>query len=182
MFKASLLLLSIALEISLGLPVASAQSLDENRMIRAAICELEGSKYTIFDKSKRPLQSGQSYVAIEKTPHDSYNLPTSIEVIYQGANQTFQLPTFWTRKGIPFSSCQDLTAWNVFNFGEMIREFYVKAYFIAGEPRPIDNIDDMVKNGQAIPVKIRILCKSDELSDDISVCKEITLMDDIIPL
>ncbi len=86
----------------------------------------------------------------------------------------------WKSLLIPLSSCVSELATHE---DEVIREMYMKLYFIMGDPSEYkDDIDTLIKKGLAIPVKARVLCKSEDFAEDSFACYEMTLTDDIIPL
>lgn len=182
----------------LGLTAHAQQAL-----FRAGVCKHDNKVYTLFsppsDSQPARLKVGVDYMVFLKDAAASAEvLPLTLQGRFDqgsGKEKAFlQFLPYWQQADVPSSACKNspaltsrfspvsLVSFLPFSQDEVLRDFYVKSYFIVGEPRPIDNIESMVKNGTAIPVRVRILCHSEELTEDISMCHQITMMDDIIPL
>jgi len=150
--------------------------------VRNAVCQANNKNYILLTENFVGLTASQNYVILEKNPQAPQKLPRSLEGSFQTGGTDLQFPAFWRPQSIPLSSCKAEEP-KFHLFGEVIREFYVKTYFIAGNSPTInEDIEELVKRGDAIPLKMRVLCKSDDITDDITLCYELTVMDKIIPI
>lgn len=148
-------------------------------MFKNGVCHFNNKDYILYSpKAGGISNSDAAYIVIEKRAGQS-KLPDLTEAKTKKGSPYLQFPPVWHSLQIPLSQCtsQQLPE------NEIIREFYLKTYFIAGEPSELkEDIDTLVKKGLAIPLKVRALCKSDDFSEDISFCYEVTILDDVIPL
>jgi hypothetical protein len=157
----------------------------ETNLIKTAVCRHDSKEYVLLSEQATGLHPGQSYVVLQKNPATPAKLPRVTEGSFQQGDANLQFPKMWRPTEIPLASCSTpLRLFSLFSSGgEIIREFYVKSYFTSEDPKTItEDIDELVKQGRAIPLKVRILCTSDEITDDITLCNEIRILDEIIPI
>ncbi|WP_413291343.1 hypothetical protein [Bdellovibrio sp. HCB337] len=168
-----------ALSILFCVQMASADMV----MIRNAVCRHDNKNYILLVEQKAVgLVANQEYIIMEKDTADTQKMPRTLQGSFPTGGADLIFPSFWRPTSIPLNSCQAETP-KLHLFSEVIREFYVKTYFLAGDPRAIqEDIEDLVKRGDAIPLKMRVLCKSDDFTDDITLCHELTLLDKLIPI
>ncbi len=151
-------------------------------LLRNAVCHFNNKSYILLAETHKGLVAEQNYIILEKDLQNPQKMARSLQGSFTKASADLKFPGFWRPTSIPLSSCLT-TEFKLHWFDEVIREFYTKAYFIAGDPKDItEDIEELVKRGDAIPFKLRILCKSDEITDDITFCSEITLLDKYIPI
>jgi hypothetical protein len=148
----------------------------ETKMQRVALCQVENKNYSLLR-----MPGENDLMVLESDPRQPQKIARTTVASPSASGNRFDLPPYWRPQTLPASACKK-TLQRRASLDEVIREFYVQSYFITGDPRPIEDIDELVRKGEAIPVKIRILCKSDELTDDVTLCNEVTLMDQRIPV
>lgn len=154
----------------------------EIKVVRNAVCHFDNKDYILYTENFVGLVANQPYVIFEKNLLSPEKLPRTLEGSFKEGAKDLELPTFWRPLSIPLSSCRQTEA-KIKTFDEVIREFYVKTYLIYGDLRPImEDIEELVKTGDAIALKLRILCKSDDFTDDLTLCNEITILDKVIPI
>lgn len=159
----------------------------ETSMVRNAVCKHENKVYSLLSERNVGLKANNTYTVVEKTPNAPLaDLP---RMTIGHLKQDIQLPKHWRPTTIPLTACEETkeparSPVIKINFGgSMIREFYAKVYFLTAnfENSPID-IEELVKSGDAIPLKVRLLCTSSEIAEDITMCESVKLMDEVIPI
>lgn len=151
-------------------------------LVRNAVCHYNNKSYILLAETNKGLVPNQDYVILEKDLQNPQKMARSLQGSFAVGSSALNFPLFWRPTSIPLNSCQT-SIFKLYLFDEVIREFYAKVYFIPGDPRTIsEDIEDLVKRGDALPFKLRVLCKSDDFTDDITFCTEITILEKYIPI
>src|SRR5687768_8583308 len=102
------------------------------KLVRNAICHHENKNYILLHEKAIGLVANQQYVILEKDLVNTQKMPRSLSGSFQTGGQNLVFPQFWRPTMIPLSSCQ--ASMPMFHlFSEVIREFYVKTYFMTGD-------------------------------------------------
>jgi len=151
-------------------------------MVRNAVCHFNNKSYILLTEAYVGLVAEQEYILLEKDLLNPQKMPRSLRASFTAESSDLQFPPFWRPTSIPLSSCQ-ATPFQPNLFDEVIREFYAKVYFMVNDPENMtEDIEELVKRGEAFPFKLRVLCKSDDIIDDITFCHEITVFEKYIPV
>lgn len=155
----------------------------DTKFIKNATCRFQGKNYVLLHEQSVGLRPNVTYAILEKDTQTPQKMARTLQGSFQAGSKDLQFPLFWRPTSIPLSTCSQSTRSFHIYAGDVIREFYVKTYFISGDPRSVtEDIEVLVKRGEAIPLKVRVICKSDELTDDVTLCNEVTIVDKIIPI
>lgn len=178
------LLLAFISFLSFSIP---AQAELETRQV--ALCKTPSATYGLYQEKGKLLVDGSELTVIssEVSPKTGLNLSTS--GVYRAQSGEFQLPSYWRPKSLKISDCQlNVALLSGAPLGlrlAMRRDvvMYIQLYFIYGDPTPDVDLEDLIRRGEAIPLKAHILCRNldDENSGPLG-CKEIVILDKIIPL
>jgi hypothetical protein len=58
----------------------------------------------------------------------------------------------------------------------------IQAFFIEGDPSPDVELDQLLKEGKAIPLRLNIICSTNEPTAGVTGCERVRILDKIIPI
>ncbi len=144
-------------------------------------CSQDGIELGIFLEEGQTLGEGSelSVVSSQKAADTGLNLMTS-GVLRQRAGK-IELAASWKPSTIDFSNCRFVRPVS----SPILRDYYmyVQTYFISAASYPPKDLDDLIRRGEAIPLKIHLICRSDAATAPSPVaCRKIVIHEQIIPV
>lgn len=157
----------------------------ETETVLAGRCHTERGDFSLFLTAGDSLSEGVNLSVISSEISSVTGLNLTTAGVYRPSRGQVELPTYWRPQILPISACQMTTASAPPRALRAMHDvpMYIQLYFIAGDPSPDVDLDELVKNHQAIPLKAHIICRTDELNASSPLaCRRVRFLDEIIPI
>jgi hypothetical protein len=170
---------------------------DEVNLTRVKECHSGAKDFSVYKQTDGDLKDGDSVTVFTSDLDAVTGLHRTTSGIWRSDLKIIELPTYWNPKAIPLQHCQDGSqAQSISRFVRSLTQIktydavrmYVVAYFIVGEPRDDMDLDEMVRDCQAFPLKLSIICETDDRlrvktePPDPMACRRVRILDKIIPV
>lgn len=162
--------------------VAIASRVDAQSLtVKVASCQSSSEKFSLYSAKQKPL-AGAQLVAISSHLSPS-GLNDSVSAVFNEKEKRFDLSEFWPIRQLSFSDCQFV---NPNQFREITEtQMRIQSYFVSASNYPLPpntSLEDLIAQGDAIPLQVDILCRSFGKPDSALACDEIRFMNQIIPI
>ncbi len=160
----------------------------ETRTMRVGSCHTKTADFSLYLEAGKKLTDGAllQVMSSQVSPLSGLNLSTAGRL--RAKTKKIELP-HWKPGALSFDDCkldEIVPPARPVSFQPPRKPvdhlMYVQVFFILGEPRPDIDVDDLYKRGQAMPLKVKIICSTTEDEPSVLSCDRVTVLDEIIPL